>query len=143
MFELDGHAEEAELKERVRRVQRLLVDRVKRQAAAGGPGAEVPSDEGSDQLWAVLASAAAEYRNSILAVRLADVEYLSLVRQLNVNQNSGETKKVMVHHPECEQPVMFVVPQIKVGPGPPHVRDRLQSNRATFVALHGTMQELP
>ena len=62
--------------------------------------------------------------------------------QLNVNQSSGESKKVMVRHPECEQPVMFVVPQIKIVPGPAHVRDRLQSNRATFVSLHSSMQEL-
>lgn len=47
-----------------------------------------------------------------------------------------------MRHPECDQPVMFVVPQVKVVPGPQRVRDKLQVNRASFVALHSTMQEL-
>ena len=61
----------------------------------------------------------------------------ALAAQLNVNQSAGESKKVMVRHPECEQPVMFVVPQIKVVPGtsctmrtraPPGAAMRLQRN---------------
>ena len=44
--------------------------------------------------------------------------------QLNVNQSSGESKKVMVRHPECEQPVLFVLPQIEIVPGPPSVQAR-------------------
>ena len=56
------------------------------------------------------------------------------VQQLNINQRSAESKRVMVRHPECEQAVLFIVPQVKVVPGPPAVRERLQANRA-YISL--------
>ena len=49
--------------------------------------------------------------------------------KLNVNQRSEETGSVTMRHPECEQPVMFVLPQIKIAPGP---LERLQASRAAF-----------
>ena len=64
-----------------------------------------------------------------------DAEYLLLVQQLNINQRSAESKRVMVRHPECEQAVLFIVPQVKVVPGPPAVRERLQANRA-YISLY-------
>ena len=64
-----------------------------------------------------------------------DAEYMLLVQQLNINQRSAESKRVMVRHPECEQAVLFIVPQVKVVPGPPAVRERLQANRA-YISLY-------
>ena len=60
------------------------------------------------------------------SLKVADHEYLGLVRRLNVNKRSDETNKVTVRHPECDQPVMFVLPQIKIVPGPPAVGEKLQ-----------------
>jgi len=96
-------------------------------------------------------------------VHALDAEYLLLVQQLNINQRSAESKRVMVRHPECEQAVLFIVPQVKavpapapphisphlpyislylpcisqvkVVPGPPAVRERLQANRA-YISLY-------
>jgi hypothetical protein len=59
----------------------------------------------------------------------ANLEYLEFVGKLNVNQRSEETGSVTMRHPECEQPVMFVLPQIKIAPGP---LERLQASRAAF-----------
>ncbi len=58
---------------------------------------------------------------------------------LNVNQRSEETESATMRHPEGEQPVMFVLPQIKIAPGP---LERLQASRAAFVALHASLREL-
>jgi hypothetical protein len=49
--------------------------------------------------------------------------------KLNVNQRSEETGSATMRHPECEQPVMFVLPQIKIAPWP---LERLQASRAAF-----------
>jgi hypothetical protein len=59
----------------------------------------------------------------------ANLEYLEFVGKLNVNQRSEETGSVTMRHPECEQPVMFVLPQIKIAPWP---LERLQASRAAF-----------
>ena len=55
---------------------------------------------------------------------------VSFVGKLNVNQRSEETESATMRHPEGEQPVMFVLPQIKIAPGP---LERLQASRAAFV----------
>ena len=131
------------LHERLSDLQKCLIARVQRQANAGGAGAMLDGDGGKElPLSRELAVDADEYRNTLLSLKLADQAYLRLVRRLNVNQRSGETKRVTVRHPECEQPVMFVLPQIQIVPGPPEVQQQLQANRASFVALHATLSEL-
>ena len=62
---------------------------------------------------------------------------LEFVGKLNVNQRSEETESATMRHPEGEQPVMFVLPQIKIAPGP---LKRLQASRAPFVALHASLR---
>ncbi|KAL1507015.1 hypothetical protein AB1Y20_007877 [Prymnesium parvum] len=134
--------EERALQERLAKARAVLADRIKRQAASGSADSAPPEDDDDVALWDELSAASNEYRNSILSVRRVDAEYLSLIRQLNVNQSSGESKQVLVRHPECEQPVMFVVPQIKVVPGPAYVRERLQANREEFLSYHRSLQRL-
>jgi hypothetical protein len=63
-----------------------------------------------------LTSASLEFRSCLLGVHVLDAEYLRLVQQLNVNQRSAESKRVMVRHPECEQAVLFIVPQVNPPP---------------------------
>ena len=134
-------------------LQAHIVRRVRQQTAAGGSGAllEMTSEARSPQPemheplpgWeADLTSASLEFRSCLLGVHVLDAEYLLLVQQLNINQRSAESKRVMVRHPECEQPVLFIVPQVKVVPGPPAVRERLQANRAEFVVRHSTLRDL-
>ena len=38
--------------------------------------------------------------------------------------------------------MLFIVPQVKVVPGPPAVRERLQANRAEFVLRHSSLRDL-
>ena len=64
-------------------------------------------------LWEEVASLTAEYRNCIYSVRLADAEYLELVKQLNVNKQTRETDSVTLKHPQCEVPLTFVIPQVQ------------------------------
>ena len=145
-------------------LQAHVVRRVRQQTAAGGSGAllEMTSEmqpgmasemqpgmrsprEMREPLpgWeAELTSASLDFRSCLLGVHVLDAEYLSLVQQLNINQRSAESKRVMVRHPECEQPVLFIVPQVKVVPGPPAVRERLQANRAEFVVRHSSLRDL-
>ena len=83
-LQLGSTADEEALGRELTAVQRLLIARVKRQAAAGGVGAVVAEDDDAlDVLWAELREGASEYRNAILSVRLADLEYLSLVKQVS------------------------------------------------------------
>jgi len=164
-------ASAAALQAKLAILQKQLVGRVRRQVAAGGSSAVVEpptkdpfptlmlegdggnggdGDGGSGSeaeaaaapFWAEVRADAEEHRDALLSLKLADLEYLELVRKLNVNQRSKETESVTVRHPECEQPVMFVLPQIKIAPGPPEVSERLQANRAAFVALHASLSEL-
>ena len=141
---LDGHETQEAIDAKLRELQAALVQRVKAQAAAGGSGAVtdgtggggIGGGGGTAAAWEDLGLSSAHFRGCVGALRLADSEYLELVKRLNVNSRSSETQRVMVRHPECEQPVLFVVPQVSVQPGPPEVRERLQANRQRFIGVH-------
>ena len=146
---LDGHETQEAIDAKLRELQAALVQRVRRrrppEAAARsrmGLAAAEAAAGGTAAAWEDLGLSSAHFRGCVGALRLADSEYLELVKRLNVNSRSSETQRVMVRHPECEQPVLFVVPQVSVQPGPPEVRERLQANRQRFIGVHSTMQEL-
>ena len=125
-----AEGEEGEGGARLALLQAHIVRRVRQQAEAGGggtlPSATTSAMESPLEMhemheplpgWETrLTSASLEFRSCLLGVHVLDAEYLRLVQQLNVNQRSAASKRVMVRHPECEQAVLFIVPQVNPPP---------------------------
>ena len=119
-----AEGEEGEGGTRLALLQAHIVRRVRQQAASGGggtlPSATTSAMESPLEMhemheplpgWETrLTSASLEFRSCLLGVHVLDAEYLRLVQQLNVNQRSAESKRVMVRHPECEQALHLPLP---------------------------------